>query len=122
MATSELIFNGISYEEDVIFIPFLTPLLKQLHLIFPTMFAPFVLKHQLIFVGITLGIAILSLILHAIFTPYDVMPTYEKEILEADFRDFFGSGSLKKRKLSNDVNHEYEPVGEKESELATIND
>lgn len=117
MATTEFLYNGISYEDDIVHIPILSPMLKQLHLIFPTMFVPFILKHQIIFFIVTLGVTILCLILQAILTPYEAIPTYEKEVLEADFRDFFGSKTLKKRKSSNDeTEHEYQKVDGKELE------
>ena len=122
MATKELIYNGFSYEEDLVFIPIITPLLKKLHLIFPTMFTPFVLKHHIVFLSVCLLITIIVLILQCIFTALDAIPVYEKDILETDFRDFFGSKNLSKRKFSDEGDGKlYEKVSgsgeEKISEL-----
>lgn len=49
MAKRDLEFAGVNIEEDTIYIPFLTQIFKELHVYFPTLFHPFILKTMFIF-------------------------------------------------------------------------
>lgn len=105
MATSEFIFNGISYEDDLVYIPVVTPVMKQLHLLFPTMFTPFVLKHQVIYLAVIIGVTIITLFIGKILGPVDSEADCESDILDLDFSEII-AGGVKKGKAGSSIAYE----------------
>jgi hypothetical protein len=111
MATKQFTYSGFSYDEDVIEIPIISFLVKKLHLLLPSMFAPVILKHQVI-------LFLVSLVLYLFV---GVVQCFAK-IEDIDFlQEVDVKGNLdKKRKIElenhRENNHKYESLQKSKEE------
>lgn len=103
MATKEFVYSGFSYEEDVINIPILSNLMKKLHLIFPNMFLPLIIKHQFTIFLVSLILFFVFFFLQLMIKPEEVEFITEKDFfkIEAKSTKDKNKKELNYQKVSN---------------------